>query len=111
MILIKNSTIAFSIVIYIEINIHKEQFYIRREDIEKRNFQQNKFYFVDRLIGNAINWLHVLIFGYQEGYKCEMNRILDELVKNSSSCVENMAKREEWRRMKERLNDSGMKMN
>ena len=40
-----------------------------------------------------------------------MNRILDEMVKNSSNCVEKMAKREEWKRMKERLNDSGMKMN
>ena len=103
--MIKNGNIAFNIVIYIEINIHKEQSYIRREDIEKRNFQQNKFYFVDRLIGNAINWLHALIFGYQEGYKCEMNRILDELVKNSSSCVEKMEKKEEWKRMNEDLKD------
>ena len=62
-ILIKNGNIAFNIVIYIEINIHKEQSYIRREDIEKRNFQQNKFYFVDRLIGNAIN-RYILLFGY-----------------------------------------------
>ena len=92
--MIKNGTFAFNIVIYIEINIHKEQSYLRREDI-KKNFQQNKFYSVDRLIGNAINWLHSLIFGYQEGYKCEMNRIFDALIQDSSSCVENMEKKEE----------------
>ena len=73
--------------------------------------KQNKFYFFDRLSSNAINWLHALIFGYQEGYKCIMNKILDALIQNSSNCVEKMAKREEWKRMKERLNDSGMKMN
>ena len=55
------------------------------------------------MIGNAINWLHALIFGYQEGYKCEMNRILDELIQNSSSCVENMEKKEEWKRMNEEM--------
>ena len=40
-----------------------------------------------------------------------MNKILDALIQNSSNCVEKMAKREEWKKMKERLNDSGMKMN
>ena len=40
-----------------------------------------------------------------------MNMILDELIQNSSNIVEKMAKREEWKKMKERLNDSGMKMN
>ncbi len=49
-----------------------------REDIEKK---RNKTSFLDRLSGNAINWLHAYISGYTEGYKCEMNRILDELVK------------------------------
>ncbi len=38
-----------------------------------------------------------------------MNRILDELVKNSSSCVENMEKKEEWKRMKEELKDIAVK--
>ena len=38
-----------------------------------------------------------------------MNRILDELVKNSSSCVENMEKKEEWKRMKEELKEMAMK--
>ena len=38
-----------------------------------------------------------------------MNRILDALIQNSSNCVEKMAKREEWKKMKERLNDSGIK--
>ena len=32
-----------------------------------------------------------------------MNRILDELVKNSSSCIEKMEKREEWKRMNEEM--------
>ena len=49
--------------------------------------KQNKFYFFDRLSSNAINWLHALIFGYQDGYKCEMNRILDELVKRNNRIV------------------------
>ena len=65
----------------------------------------------DNLSGNVKNgYMHKYI-GYQEGYKFIMNRILDEMVKNSSNCVEKMAKREEWKRMNERLNDSGMKMN
>ena len=73
--------------------------------LKKETLNKNKFYFVDRLIDNAINWLHTLIFGYQEGYKCEMNRILDELVKNSSSCIEKIEKKEEWKRMNEELKD------
>ena len=85
-------------------------FVLKRKDYGKEVIQ-NKFYFFDRLSSNAINWLHALIFDYQKGYKGEMNRILDELVKNSSNCVEKMAKREEWKKMKVRLNDSGMKMN
>ena len=32
-----------------------------------------------------------------------MNRILDELIQNSSSCVENMEKKEEWKRMNEEM--------
>ena len=32
-----------------------------------------------------------------------MNRILDELVKNSESCIEKMEKREEWKRMNEEM--------
>ena len=47
--------------------------------------------------------------GYQEGYKCEMNRILDELMKNSAICIEKMTKRGEWKRMKEWLNDIAVK--
>ena len=32
-----------------------------------------------------------------------MNRILDELVKNSESCIEKMEKKEEWKRMNEEM--------
>ena len=32
-----------------------------------------------------------------------MNRILDELIQNSSNIVEKMAKREEWKRMNEEM--------
>ena len=32
-----------------------------------------------------------------------MNRILDELVKNSSSCIEKIEKKEEWKRMNEEM--------
>ena len=38
-----------------------------------------------------------------------MNRILDELVKNSSSCFEEMAKQEEWKRINEELKDIAAK--
>ena len=38
-----------------------------------------------------------------------MNRLLDELVKNSESCIEEMEKKEEWKRMKEELKEMAMK--
>ena len=38
-----------------------------------------------------------------------MNRILDELIQNSASCVENMEKKEEWKRMNEELKDIAVK--
>ena len=38
-----------------------------------------------------------------------MNRILDELVKNSSSCIEKIEKKEEWKRMNEELKDIAVK--
>ena len=38
-----------------------------------------------------------------------MNRILDELIQNSSSCVEKIEKKEEWKRMNEELKEMAMK--
>ena len=38
-----------------------------------------------------------------------MNRILDELMQNSSSCIEKMEKKEEWKRMNEELKDIAVK--
>ena len=38
-----------------------------------------------------------------------MNRILDELVKNSLSCIEKIEKKEEWKRMKEEMKDIAVK--
>ena len=38
-----------------------------------------------------------------------MNRILDELIQNSASCIEEMEKKEEWKRMKEELKEMAMK--
>ena len=38
-----------------------------------------------------------------------MNRILVALVKNSESCIEEMEKKEEWKRMNEELKDIAVK--
>ena len=38
-----------------------------------------------------------------------MDSVLDELVKNSASCIEEMEKKEEWKRMKEELQEMAMK--
>ncbi len=38
-----------------------------------------------------------------------MNRILDELIQNPSSCVEKMAKKEEWKRINKELKDIAVK--
>ena len=38
-----------------------------------------------------------------------MDSVLDELVKNSASCIEKMEKKEEWKRMKEELKEMAMK--
>ena len=38
-----------------------------------------------------------------------MDSVLDELVKNSASCIEEMEKKEEWKRMKEELKEMAMK--
>ena len=38
-----------------------------------------------------------------------MNRILDELMQNSSSCIEKMEKKEEWKRMNVELKDIAVK--
>ena len=62
-------------------------FVLKRKDYGKEVKQKQVLLFFDRLSSNAINWLHALIFGYQEGYKCEMNRILDELVKRNRRIV------------------------
>ncbi len=38
-----------------------------------------------------------------------MNRILDELIQNSASCIEMIAKGEEWKRMNVELKDITVK--
>ena len=38
-----------------------------------------------------------------------MDSVLDELVKNSANCIEEMEKKEEWKRMKEELKEMAMK--
>ena len=38
-----------------------------------------------------------------------MDSVLDELVKNSASCIEKMEEKEEWKRMKEELKEMAMK--
>ena len=38
-----------------------------------------------------------------------MDSVLDELVKNSASCIEKMEKKEEWKRMNEELKEMAMK--
>ena len=38
-----------------------------------------------------------------------MDSVLDELVKNSASCIEEMEKKEEWKRMNEELKEMAMK--
>ena len=45
----------------------------------------------------------------KKGTSAKMNRILDELIQNSSNIVEKMAKREEWKRMNEELKDIAVK--
>ena len=39
-----------------------------------------------------------------------MNRILDELVKNSSSCIEKIEKKEEWKRLNEEMKNLNIVM-
>ena len=38
-----------------------------------------------------------------------MDSVLDELIQNSASCIEEMEKKEEWKRMKEELKEMAMK--